>query len=196
MACRKRTRRPRSFIRRVQSDHILNACRTTLRSASRDEDNKQELSGLDMSAVNMDAVKTRWLKQCGCTDHVLKSSDALLTIGDTVYLIEFKAGSQKNVKAHEVREKVISSLLVLSDLTGWTCKQMRSHVEYVYVQPSQSCIGNRIRGKAKKPDDGNEEKGIVNFLKQAEGSLFRRGRMLSGTDFDQFVKQAHGNLRC
>lgn len=183
-------RRPRSFAQLVRSDRMLKACRTTLRAASRDEDNRQELSGLDVDAVNMDAVKTRWLNQCGCTDHVLKSSDALLAIGDTVYLIEFKAGSQKNVKAHDVREKAISSLLVLSDLTGWTCKQMRSHVEYMYVHPSRTRIGKHVRHKAKGDDGGNEENGIAEFLRLAEGSLFHRGHMLSGTDFDKFVNHA------
>lgn len=185
-----RGRERRSFAQLVRGNRVLGACGATLREASRDGARGQELSGLDVPAVNMDAVKTQWLNRCGCTDHVLKSSDALLTVGDTVYLIEFKAGAQRNVKAREVREKLVGSLLVLSDLTRWTCARMRPHIEYVYVRSSRTGIRDHMRRKAGTADGPGGQEEACGFLYQAEGALFRKAHVLSGTEFDTFIKRA------
>lgn len=182
-------RRRRAFAQLVRDDRVLGACGSTLRATSRDGAHGQELSGLDVPAVNMDAVKTRWLNHCGCTDRVLRSSDALLTVGDTVYLIEFKAGAQRNVKAHEVREKLLGSLLVLSDLTGWTCARMRPHVEYVYVRSSKTGIRDHMRRKAGTAAVAAGQEEVSGFLYRAEKALFRKAHVLSGAEFDAFMSR-------
>lgn len=189
MGRRKKTGKHGSFARLIRDNRTLNSCKTTLSSASWDDAHEQELSGLDMPTVNMDAVKTQWLNQCGCSDHVLKSSDALLTVGDIVYLIEFKAGSQKNIKAHEVREKLVESLLVLSDLTGRTCSQMQPHIEYVYVRSSKTGIRAHMGRKSKTVDDSDGREEVTKFLYQSEKALFRKAHVLSGTEFDAFIKR-------
>ncbi len=177
----------------VRSNRTLAACTTTLRKASRDPANRQELSELDETAVDMDTVKARWLKDYGAKQTALKSPDALLVIRDTVYLIEFKAGRSKNVKAHEIREKMLSAILVLSDLTGQTCQQMRRSIECVYVQASKDGIGRHVRVKAKTVNTADDMTDQVEGLNDCEGALFRRLHVLRPRAFDSFIrKQLHG----
>ncbi len=170
---------------------------------SQDPSNNQTLSSLNTRAVNMDAAKRLWLNGCNASDHTLKSSDALLTIGNTVYLIEFKAGirnvnaqTPKNVHEHEIREKMLSSILMLSDLTGRTCKEMRGHIEYLYVLSSQNNMHAHMRRKSQKKQCGadeheiaGKERSVDTFLYKYKGVFFREAHVLSGTGFDRFIRE-------
>lgn len=205
MRRRKQRRRlsPCQFVKSVDRNHTLVQCHMPLWKTSQDPSNNQTLSSLNTRAVNMDAAKRLWLNVCNASDHTLKSSDALLTIGNTVYLIEFKAGirnvnaqTPKNVHEHEIREKMLSSILMLSDLTGRTCKEMRGHIEYLYVLSSQNNMHAHMRRKSQKKQCGadeheiaGKERSVDTFLYKYKGVFFREAHVLSGTGFDRFIRE-------
>lgn len=132
----------------------------------------------------MDHVKTAWLNACGASDHMLKSADALFVSEDTAYLVEFKNGEQGNVKKWEIENKVVSSLLMLSDLTELPCSIIRGHLVFVYVIRSREAIHRWLdRRSGRGGDDASTTEAIHSF----ERALYREGHVMRGDEFDRFV---------
>lgn len=181
---------------RIKTVGVLNRNMSTLAATSRDKNSgNQALCSRTEPAYDMDNVKRDWLNGCGASDHTMKSADALMVWGDTMYLIEFKNGAQDNVKRWQVEAKILASILMLCDLLGCTCSTLRSHLEFLYVIRSKDAIrhafarkagrGGREAGRDGQEGDGGD--GPQQTATSYERALYREGHAMRGEEFDRFV---------
>ena len=179
---------PNRLISKTLGNPVLRQNCSSLMATSRDEAEAQFLSMSKRSAFDMDCVKTTWVNKCNQSDHAMKSVDALFTDADTLYLVEFKNGSQRNILAHDIHEKILSSIIILTDLLSCTCSHLRPHVVFLYVYQSKATIHEHLKNKAKNSNRSGENDKVQTVADRYTKVLYREGDALSGTQFDEFVR--------
>ena len=83
---------------------------------------------------NFDAVKTQYANSLGLTEEVASSCDGLFWSDNWRGLIEFKNG--KDIKANEIKFKILNSLLILCDINNINVSDTRSEMEFILVYNS------------------------------------------------------------
>lgn len=175
----------RDVISRIKGNKTLHRAVSTIAASAYDRSSGNDaLCRSWREAFDMDHVKTAWLNACGASDHTLKSADALFVSDDTAYLVEFKNGEQDNVKKWEIENKVVSSLLMLSDLTELPCSMIRGHLVFVYVIRSREVIHQWLDRKSGR---GKNDTSTVEAIHSFVPALYRESLVMRGDEFDRFV---------
>ena len=104
-----------------------------LRETSIGGEPKVPMTTATIPVVNFDKVKEEYVKNMSLSE-CPKSSDAFYARHDEeMYLIEFKSGVIEDGKSHDIRRKMLDSLLLLTDIINKTISNTRKELTYILV---------------------------------------------------------------
>lgn len=107
--------------------------KSTLRELSKDDhdpENIQYMTDSQAEAVAFDDVKTQYANDLGLSEESAASVDALISLADGVWFIEFKNGA---VNKRQVKDKARDSLLLFLDTIGKTIAFSRENMDLIVV---------------------------------------------------------------
>jgi hypothetical protein len=107
---------------------------SNLKSISYDSSRNEYMTNSSCEVYNFDAVKTQYANSLGLTEEVASSCDGLFWSDNWRGLIEFKNG--KDIKANEIKFKILNSLLILCDINNINVSDTRSEMEFILVYNS------------------------------------------------------------
>ena len=162
---------------------IFEQCRTTMKKASWDKENKEYMVKSELEVINFDNLKSKYCKMMKLNGEGIKSNDVLFIKNDKFVFIEFKNG--KNIKRYDLQQKNYDSILIFNDIFNKTLKDTRIEMDYIMVYNSKynEKLGGQFLGKMKIV---TEKLGLEKFEKY----FFNKVHTYSKEEFEEkFVKK-------
>ena len=152
---------------------ILEQCRTTMKKASWDKENKEYMVKSELEVINFDNLKSKYCKMMKLNGEGIKSNDVLFIKND------------KNIKRYDLQQKNYDSILIFNDIFNKTLKDTRIEMDYILVYNSKynKKLGGQFLGKMKIV---TEKLGLEKFEKY----FFNKVHTYSKEEFEEkFVKK-------
>lgn len=187
----------------IDKYEIFRENRQTLRELSKDDSDPSNLLYMtesEITAVDFDTVKTKYVNQLGLSEETAASVDAMVCGAETITFIEFKNGNMKNEK-RRVKDKLRDSLLIFCDITKKNISYTRQNVDFILVYnieknpppnqltkdtvqpaPSRDAIAKYFLQKAK-------QEFILFGLEQYKKLYFREIHTYSQKEFENYLEE-------
>ena len=119
---------------------------STLKETSYDNKNRKYMIDSSLEVIDFDKVKEKYSLEIGLKE-IPKSCDALYTLDDTIFFIEFKNGK---VEVFDIRKKIYDTILIFTDLVECGISETRKKVEYILVYDKEKNKTSKSYGDYKK----------------------------------------------
>ena len=176
----------------VEAYALLREAPSTLKETSRSGNLKAPMTESIMPVVDFDLVKDNYVKELSANGLSISetptSSDAFyIHCNGEMYLIEFKSGVMEEGKNHNVRRKMLDSLLLLTDIIDKKISHTRKELNYILVYDKNTQKDSFAEIAKSVSRDGNKE--FVRFgLQRFETIYFKRVFTVTRERFEkQFV---------
>jgi len=114
---------------------VLNSSICPLKETSKDNNDGADfyMTNSMLNVVNFDMAKDKYIKGLKISE-TAKSIDALYVSNDgDMYFIEFKNGKVNSDEKRRVKLKILSSLLILTDIVDASISYTRQNLSYILV---------------------------------------------------------------
>jgi len=164
---------------------LYDCCKATLKVTSKDPKNSDYISNSMLEVYNFDAVRDVYYDahQLRPVEEEVNSCDAFYADqqNNTGYLIEFKNSplSTSNIDHTEIKEKILGSLLILTDISQMGISETRKATSFILVYSSAK---DRRKYERKSHAIGIPKK--FNF-KKYEGIYYKQCLIFGNAEFQR-----------
>lgn len=163
----------------------------TLEELSKDNNQKDSVSymvNLKERAIDFDEIKRKYANSFGITEEVLGSVDAVLSVDNKVYFIEFKNGEIAAKTKKDIKKKIYSSLLIFLDIIKNNLDYARNNIEFilVYNEDKNDTGKNKIDSALNAKRKNEEPLFGMNMLKKI---FFKNVFTLCKREFENFINE-------
>ena len=191
------------MISKLLEKPIYKTCKDTLKKTSLDDNGttKEYMTESDLSVINFDKVKVRYVRDHNYTGSI-SSVDALLEIDDNNFaFIEFKNGKLDKKKQFELRQKVYDSIIIFNDIFDSDIEYLRKHAAFILVynevknedKDEEIPENEQVRENIHFQDFANHMASLCNKnrirfeLKYLKKYCFKNVYTFSRTEFEDFI---------
>ena len=131
---------------------LYDNCKTTLKETSKDSKNNEYITFSALEVYNFDAVRDAYYDNNNLRPvaEEVNACDVLYVDqkqNDERYLIEFKNSplSTSNINHTEIKEKILGSLLILTDIKQISISETRKNTKFILVYSNEKEVRNRFK---------------------------------------------------